>query len=805
MLIGRRSLMRVAVSSWLGSLLGGFAGAKGKAPALISSETDPLTLVERGQAKTSLWVSNAAGPWERRAAADLVHYVERMTGAVLPIAGAAPLNDGPVVILGQAALSLRPELRSLLRRKAKQNPVVQGDAVIIVREKNRLYIAGSNDESHYFAMSWLLQHWGCRWYMPTPFGEHIPRRQTLSVGMLDYVYAPPFELRYFWLAWNADAEGYNEFRHRNFMSDARIPGSGQVLDSFTSDIAPPGKNHFNVPFSTPATAAHVAAKIEADYAAGKDISLAIADGVYTNDDPGDLALVSEYDRAMLGVSLTDAMMTLYNNVGRILRGKHPASRAKIGGLAYANVTMPPRKVTSAEPNIVMWLAPIDIDPNHAIDDARSPPRRQYGSMVRRWSEVVGGRLAIYDYDQSMLVWRDLPNPSHHVFAREAKIYREIGILGFGTESRGALATTFLNLFFRGQLMWNPDADVPAMLAEFYGDFYGSLSEPMARYWNRIFAAWDASGVTEHEHFVIPAIYTRELVSMLRADLGEAERRLTGSPSQRDGELIRERLRFTRLGFGVIAGYVEMITAAASEADYAGAVKAGERTLSARLELAHLHPAFTTRVIGVDPETVGLGPAWLPGEVEQLRRFARLLDGTDGILVARTPLTWSFRLAEPLPPDWRYSGPQGVTGNWDTTPAQLGTTSQGWRPARTDLYLQAQGVRASGQSIELGHYWYRTEVELPATKESVHLLFPGLFNEVWLYVNGSLTAHRPYQEPWWKTDYRFEWDIDVTHVLRPGRNVIALRGFNPHHFAGMFRRPFIYRPVESLTASSRRRR
>jgi hypothetical protein len=63
----------------------------------------------------------------------------------------------------------------------------------------------------------------------------------------------------------------------------------------------------------------------------------------------------------------------------------------------------------------------------------------------------------------MLVWRDLPNPSHQAFAFAVKHYARAGILGIGTESRGATATTFLNLFLRGQLMWNPDADVPALL------------------------------------------------------------------------------------------------------------------------------------------------------------------------------------------------------------------------------------------------------------------------------------------------------------------------------------------------------
>jgi hypothetical protein len=75
---------------------------------------------------------------------------------------------------------------------------------------------------------------------------------------------------------------------------------------------------------------------------------------------------------------------------------------------------------------------------------------------------------------------------------------------------------------------------------------------------------------------------------------------------------------------------------------------------------------------------------------------------------------------------------------------------------------------------------------------VHLLFPGLFNECWLYLNGALVGYRPFPEPWWRNDYKFEWDVNVAGKLKVGRNTIALRGLNPHHFGGMFRRPLIYR-------------
>ncbi len=759
------------------------AGSPGAADLLIARD---------GQTAASVVVSANAGMWEKRAADDLVKYIALMSGAQPKIVNAIP--DGLAFIVGNAALGAEPSLKAALNKVAKSNPIVRADAIVVRRVGNRVYLAGTNDESHYFAAAWLLQQWGCRWYLPTEFGECIPEQPTLKIGTLDTAYAPPFEIRHYWLSWNADSTGADEFRRRNFMTETSMAGMGHALGQYTKNLVPAGKTLFNIAFSDAATAQEIARQIEPEYAKGvPGISLAIEDGNYLSDAPGDKALQVEYDRYTLKPSLTDAMLTLYNNVAKILREKYPNSPTKIGGMAYANVTLPPKLVTTIEPNLVMWIAPIDIDPNHGMDDPKSPPRREYRAMMERWAQLTNGRLAVYDYDQGMLVWRDLPNPSQHAFAQDVKHYRDAKILGIGTESRGAAATTFLNLFFRGQLMWNPDANVDALLSEFYPKFYGPAAEPMAAYWNAIFAAWKNTAVTEHEYMAAPAIYTPELVAELQKHLTQAETSMKTTGARlgelpRDWKKYEQRMKFTRLSFDIIQNYTAMVSAASSEGDYAKAAIFGDKALAAREELTKLNPTFTTyKNIGEN------GPAWFPGEVQQMKDLATLTSGAKGTLIEKTPLLWSFKRDAPLPANWTYTGMEGGTPD-STFAAQTPSAANGWTMLRSDLYLQSQAVlNPDGQSYS-GHYWYQTELDLKAeqTAGKVHLMFPGLFNEAWLYLNGEMALHRDYSEPWWLSDYKFEWDVDLSGKLKPGHNVIALRGFNPHHFGGMFRRPFLYR-------------
>ena len=745
---------------------------------------DDLVIADAGKTSATIVVSAGAGPWEKRAAQELSRAIELLSGVKVPIAAAA--GSGPAIVVGAAALQADPSLQEALAKVAKKNPVLRADAIVLRRRGDKILLAGANDDCHFYAATELLRRWGCRWYLPTEFGECIPERPRLTVGDLDVVYAPPFEVRKYWISWNGDTAGAEDFKKRNFMNEQGVP-NGHCLDKYVADLVPKGKSTFNVPISEEKTIEHVAGKLEAAFGKNEKIMLGMEDGVYESDSAKDRQLIAGLrDKYFLSASLTDPFFEFYNGVSRRLLAKHPGSTSKIGFLAYGNLTIPPQRNVVAEKPLVAYLAPIDIDPVHGMDDLRSPPKQELRRMVSRWAEVMQGRLVVYDYDQSMLVWRDVPNPSHLAFRQDVKHFRAAGVLGVDTESRNAIATTFLNLYFRGLLLWNPDADVDAELAAFYPAFYGPAAEPMRKYWSAIYAAWKETPVTEHEHFVIPAVYPRTLVESLRAPLAEAEQAVAGKSRFAD------RVKFTRHSFDVLDHYTAMVKAAATDIDYAAAAAAGDKALAAREKLTEMNGTFTTyKKIGEH------GPAWFPGEVQQYRDLARRRES----LVAVTPLEWSFR---------RDPHDTGVASRWAAEKADLAwwtaVKDRGsfashqnnpgrWETVRTDLYLQAQGIVSPDFHSYRGYAWYQAPLTLTAeqTAGNVRLMFPGIFNEAWLYVNGNLVSHRPLREPWWYNDYKFEWDADLTGALKPGENLVSVRIHNPHHFGGMFRRPFLYRP------------
>ncbi|MDP6355858.1 MAG: hypothetical protein QF473_12185 [Planctomycetota bacterium] len=393
-----------------------------------------LIIAENGRTEAVVVVSPGAGvkvttgegrrarktvirKWERQAADDLAYYIELMTGARPKVADTKEMiasaleGKTPVLLVGEAALEERPSLRKDLERAAKKDYVLRPDAIVVHRRRNHVYLAGMDPkeehpgrrilkgEGHYFAVAHLPRLWGCRWYMPTEFGEVVPVHKRLSVGKLDYAYAPPFEVRAaaYGYSWPGDITGTHEFSYRNMMNGVHVR-CGHTLGGYVKELAPEGGSVFNVPIAEDATIEHVTAKAEKDFAAGKDISLGINDGAYRSDSKLDARLAANlYDKYFQGQSLADNFLTLYKGVCSRLMKKYPESPSIIGFFAYVNMTIPPQRKTVAEKSLVALVAPIDIDPNHSMDDHRSPPRNEYREVMYRWAEVMEGRAIVNDY------------------------------------------------------------------------------------------------------------------------------------------------------------------------------------------------------------------------------------------------------------------------------------------------------------------------------------------------------------------------------------------------------------------------
>jgi Domain of unknown function (DUF4838) len=708
-------------------------------------------------------VAPQAGEWERRAADDLVHYLSQMLGEEVLLSTARPSDFDLLFVVGEQALAARPELRQRLQAVLKKNPILHNDGIVSEHVNKVVYLAGSNDDSHYYAVARFLQLQGVRWYTPTSFGECVPKRPSLILDQVTTAYAPPFEVRNYWISWNGDRTDYEAFAHRNFFHTKRkLVGSHQL-----GNLLQKSKLDQNLVLNKPQTVDQVAGLLQEQHLKSEPISLGISDTVQQLKDPKDVLQSGGFqDKFFVHRAVADAYLPFYNALIQELKRRNPDSRSLFSFLAYTNLTLPPQRRFAADPSLVAFLAPIDIDPNHAFGDPRSPAKNDLLGALERWVVAMQGRVVMYDYDQGMLVWRDLPNPSHQVVAQDIKRYRELGILGFSTESRNALATTFTNIFFRGQLYWNPDFDVESELDLFYQNFYSQNADGMRNYWNALYQAWKETEVVDHEFFVANLIYTPELVRQLEQAL---EPLREAQPADKIGQLRRD---FTLKSFALIKLYSEMTEASGGLADYALASKLGREALKTREELSDLHAGFTTH-----RQFKERGPAFWPGEVAYFEELAKRERQQT------TPLVWQFK---------EDREDHGLWRNW-ASDAQFNE----WQEVKVDRLFRHQGL-TKGEMPDDGYVWYACQMELTKedTKEIETLVFPGIFNNSWLYLNGNLVDWRPQKELWWSNDYRFLWEANLGGSLKIGRNTLVVRTEMKKHPSGIFRRPFFSKFAEN---------
>lgn len=125
------------------------------------------------------------GDEEELAIEELVNYIKKISGAELPV---VRLKKGDKLPAGNLIL-----MGAELARKdgnGKTLDKLHRDGYIIKAKGNKLYLSGQRARGTLYSVYTLLESLGCRWVMPTEFGDFIPSMQTISID-LDTVDNPP--------------------------------------------------------------------------------------------------------------------------------------------------------------------------------------------------------------------------------------------------------------------------------------------------------------------------------------------------------------------------------------------------------------------------------------------------------------------------------------------------------------------------------------------------------------------------------------------------------------------------------------
>jgi len=434
-----------------------------------------VSFVEGGCPRGVIVVPENSSPEVVETARDLSDILARMSGATLPVATESP--DGP-------ALILRVHDRDRSLPPLAYHVWLDGDRVFFSGGSDRGVING--------VYAFLERELGCRWYVPGPLGEHIPRRETIAVSDLDLLDEPDFEsitgfgrhpdeaIGSLWSRRNR-LEGFPQhFHSHNWM---RIVPP-QLLEERPGMFALVGKKRNPRQFCTTQPdvldmTVSAARQYLDDHPEMASFSLS----------PGDFrgfcrcgncrALDAELgvDPFSPGGSMTDRLVFFFNRVAERVVQTHPDRR--LAFYAYMNYTRPP-EVVKPHPMLLPVLVhtPWDYCMHHPIDDPDCERNRRFAEAVIGWHELTP-KLYLYDY------WAHYNLCGHHGVVhnikRDLPWLRRHGIVGFYGEMHPQRWTQPLNFYLPARIAWNVDTDVDAIVAEFYQHMFRPAASEIAAF------------------------------------------------------------------------------------------------------------------------------------------------------------------------------------------------------------------------------------------------------------------------------------------------------------------------------------
>jgi len=698
-----------------------------------TQNSSALSLVENAQARSVIVLSpNAAKP-EQQAARELQEYLQKISGAKIEIAARAQAGRVPIR-LGQAAAT--PQLLQAIKERGS-DPA----SFALNVEADGIRITGITPEATQFGAYELLEQLGVRWFMPGDLGTVVPQSKTIRVAQQWMVQTPSFTGR-----WTHGGTRFPEWAKHMRMGGPYFPSAHGVPGIKKTDferhpeyfaLVGGQRNARQLDISNPAV---VKIAIEATKQYFRKNPEQPWIGMGPNDGSGFcecqrcLALDGgDWDPFSNQRSVTDRYVWLFNQILDGIKDEFPDK--KIGFYSYHSYQQVPVK-TKPNPRIVPAFAPISLCRVHGMNNPICPERSYYKTLMKEWGEIVPEV-----YERSY--WYNLADPGFpfsqvHRVRDEIPAGHDLGIKGWRVETADHWGSQTPTLYIAAKLMWNHNADVDALLADFYEKYFGPAQQPMARYFTLMDAAVrDADFHTGSSHNM-PQFYPAAVRKQARRELAMAATQAKG--------VYGERVKMFQTTFDYLEAFIAMLENR-NRADFVAAQK----------ELTCLD-ALQKQLVSYNPPLIN--PR---GSVAHLKRFFRepVEEGFTRVQMAKGNMA-------PLRDEWQFQiDPQKIgeaIGLWRTT--ALGGN---WQNLKTSsLSWSDQGLRGYK-----GEAWYRQEVSIPPSfaGKKVFLWFGGVDEKAKVWVNGQEVgiSHGAAFLP---------FEFDATAAVKPGqKNVVAVRLLN----------------------------
>lgn len=468
-----------------------------------------LQIVKNGKSDYQVVIAKNAQSVTKAAAKDLISYLNKSTGAKLPLSRSGKTDGKLSIIVGDCAASRKAGIN------ADKLPL---EGFVIKTIGKNLYIVGrdtkgSANSDHWYsapqAGTWngvstfLQKYLNIRWFMPGDDGEYVPENKNFKLGNINITDAPKMNYRrmaYLWWkglsskrindvrlwkrrnlnGWSTIWRGSHVWLRRMpakkyfeqhpdwfaMVNDRRLeyaPHGAQLCTTSSGALDQFSKNILDDKTQLKAT-----------------FSLSPNDGGNHCECKNCRALdVEELPNGH--PVLTDRYVTYCNEIAKRVLKKDP--KKTFAFYAYSFYSNPPRRTKLNSKVRVM----------HVLNDVGvlyySPEisKMYVNKKLIPWKKAVG-ELYFYSHPAGM---GNMALPSFHKKAIKNLFadLKKVGIGGFSMNNTAPFDASGLNNYLYEHMAWNPDADIDAVYQDAINKCYGKKAAPYVKqYFDAVEAA-----------------------------------------------------------------------------------------------------------------------------------------------------------------------------------------------------------------------------------------------------------------------------------------------------------------------------
>jgi hypothetical protein len=703
--------------------------------ATLSAAKAELVLVNEGQARAGIVLADDADAAERAAAEELREHIRQITGVQLPLVRTAAELDGRAgIYVGRSADDALVDRA----RKAGDHP----EAFALVVGPSGISLRGVTSAGTLHAAYELLERMGVRWFMPGELGTVVPRTNTLTLEGQQTAQAPGFTSR---RVSGLERTWAQRLRlgGEAAASTLRMPNIGSVQQQPELFALVNGRRHAGqLCVSNPQVVEAVAQQMREFFGQRRGATwFAIGShggGHCECDGCRGMDPVGRFGPYTNDINVSDRYVAFANAVLALVASDLPDKRLALT-IASPHMLPPITQRGHRQLDVVAWS--VGYCRFHGVNNPICPERAMVFQRIQAWAERLDGQYYEKGGEWGNVACPGLLFPMVHRFRIEMPAYRAAGLPGFTVATYSNWISDLPSAYIGAKLMWNPAADVDALLADFYHRYYGPAAEVMGQ-WHQLFdaAVRDADFHTGSA-LDMPHIYTPELRSRARALLAQAAKLAEGEPA------CARRIHAMVLALDYLDAFVLMLQYRDVH-DYSRANAALDR---ARQACEQLLTGFDIPLLGRNAR--GYLDRFFGRIIEQAHE--RVGDG-DGF-VAGADDQWQFQIdPQHIGQDLGWWRPTVTGGNWQTIRAY----STSW---------SNQGLR-----YYRGHAWYRQTIRIGEEfrGQKIMLWCGNVDSQARVWLNGILLGDSevgPFQP----------FELDATDAVRFGQdNVLVIRTDTP---------------------------